>query len=163
MNNLGIEVREACLKRSHIREDHQRSQCDQDPRPGAERVVHHVEEQAGTQCVFFIFSRQESLSHVATAAGFGTWVIRAPPGHQEGYQEDRHDHIVGCGCHIGDDVHLGLNAGIRQELAQTTHLGKPHDMHRRPDGTHHRDDELYQVGEQHPGESTDHAVGHGDH
>ena len=125
--------------------------------------MHHVEEQAGTQCVFFIFSRQESLSHVATAAGFGTWVIRAPPGHQEGYQEDRHDHIVGCGCHIGDDVHFGLNAGIRQELAQTTHLGKPHDMHRRPDGTHHRDDELHQVGEQHPGESADHAVGHGDH
>ena len=154
---------EAGLERSHIREDDQRGQSDQDPRPGAERVVHHVEEQAGTQCVLFVFGRQESLGHVATAAGFGAGIIRTPPGHQEGYQEHRHDHIVGCGCHIGDDVHLRLHAGVGQELAQTTHLGEPYNVHGCPNGTHHCDNELHQVREQHSGESADHAVGHGDH
>ena len=125
--------------------------------------MHHVEEQAGTQCVLFVLGGQEALGHVAAAARLGSRVINAPPGDQERDQEDRHHQIVGCRRHIGDDVHLRLDARIGQELAQAADLRQPHHMHRRPDSTHHRDDELHQVGEQHPGESANHAVGHGDH
>ena len=68
-----------------------------------------------------------------------------------------------CRGKIGHHIHLRLNAGISQKLAQATNLRKTDHMNGRPNGAHHGDNELHQIGEQHPGESPDHAVGNGDY
>ena len=106
---------------------------------------------------------RQAPSDVAAAARFGARIVDAPPGDQQRDEEKPHDQVGRGRRKVGNDVELRGHPRVGQQPLETAELRQPEDEARGPDGPDHGDDELDQIGEEHTGEPSRHAVGEGHH
>ena len=86
-----VDVREGRPQGIEIREDHERAQRYQDPRPRAQGIVGDVEEQRRADGVVLVLGGQHPLRDVAAAAGLRARVPGRPPLNGQRHEEQGDD------------------------------------------------------------------------
>ena len=81
-------TREGARDVGELRVDDRRRERDDDPRPGPQRVVHHVEQERADDGVLLGLRREHALGDVAAAARLGARVPHRPP--LDGERQDEH-------------------------------------------------------------------------
>jgi len=134
-----------------MRVENHGSHADQDPRPGAQRVVGHVEPQGGEQRVALVFRAEHTLRDVAAAARLRARVPRGPPvdgnvnEERDGGHPDRRD--------VGDKAEERAARTAQFRLHGFHAADRVHGGHGQHDHHGHLDEELEKVGDEHAPET----------
>ena len=150
------------LNVAEVREDHQRSECHDDPRPRAHSVVEQVEQQGRAQRVVFALGGQHPLDEIAAAARFRSRVVRRPPLHQQRDEEDGSE-IAPIRClERRPECQPAPDFRMLEQAGQAADLGQAHDIDRGRNRADHGHRELDHVRQQHALQAPEGAVSQGD-
>ena len=160
VDDAGIEIGKGGAQGCQIGKNDQGSQGDQYPRPGAQGVVGNIEEERSAHGVLFVLGRKHALHDIAAAARFGPGIPNAPPLHRQRDDEQRDEHIRIV--EIGQEIELAADVGVDEQVFQPAHLRQAKHHDRGPDRAGHGQQELKEVGEQHPPQSAQGSIDQGD-
>ena len=141
---LRIDMRERRTDRVEVREDDERGERDDIPRPGADRVLHDLREERAAERMSVALRRQHALDDVAAAARLGAGVPDVPPLDRDRDGEDGDDRVrVG---EVREEAELRHDGRVSQERVPTAdgrlRKREGHDG----DRTDHDDGEEVEVG-----------------
>ena len=147
--SLRIDVGKGLRDVAQVGVDQDRAQRHQDPGPGPERVVHHIEKEGAGHRVLFTPGREHSLRDVAPAPRLGAGIPDRPPLNRDRDQEHRQRHrpvaevrqqVEGVGGDLPEQPRQPADRRLRQREV------------RRREAAGQGDAELDRVGDQHPPE-----------
>ncbi len=155
-----IDIRKRARDVVELRVDEHRRQRHEDPRPRAQRVMRHVEEQRAAERVFLALRGEDALRDVAAAARLRARIPDRPP--RDGQRQDQHRHRQRPVAEIRQQLQR-RRRDLRHQPGQAAHLRLLQRVVGGRDRCRHRDHELEDVRDQHAPQAGDRRKRHVDH